>query len=132
MGNHADTFCTRLEVLDPAQAIRAIHEALMQLNAAKAGVESLDHAGAIQSLSACLNQAGHIGFGETKPALDIQGIKGINVRFFGCIDPDESDEESEISAQEFESLAGVVCYERNTIFENGVRQICLTRDSENT
>ena len=51
-------------------------------------------------------------------------IKSIDVRFF--ID-NESGEGREVSHHEFEDVEGDINYERHTIFENGVRQICLTK-----
>lgn len=53
-----------------------------------------------------------------------------NIRFFTyCID-DLADccpvEILEITEAEFLSLKGVITYERHTMFENGVNQVCLT------
>lgn len=58
----------------------------------------------------------------------------IPVRFFSYSYDDltegrEDDNELttvEVSHLTFESLKGVITYERHTIFANGVRQICLT------
>ena len=43
----------------------------------------------------------------------------INVRFFN--------DEEEIAEAEFTSLDLPISYERHTVFENGVSQICLTK-----
>ena len=62
---HTELYCRTLEILDPVKAIRAIHEALLQLQAASVDDgRVLDHTGAIASLRACLGQAGHVGFNE--------------------------------------------------------------------
>lgn len=60
---HTEKFCPSLGALDRVKAIRAIHEALIQLNAARSGrTETLDHGPAIESLTDCLRDSGHIGF----------------------------------------------------------------------
>jgi len=61
---HTEKYCKTLDRVDPVAAIRAIHEALLQLMAVqKMGVcEDLDNWPAIASLSACLKDAGHIAF----------------------------------------------------------------------
>lgn len=130
MTNTANRHCTTLEQLDPAQAVNAIHAALMQLNAAESGLENLDNSGAIAGLVECLKIAGHIGFAETPPTAPGDGIKGINVRFFCYVMDDETGPDiEEITESEFLELGGNISYERNSVFENGCRQICLTTDS---
>lgn len=64
---HTEIYCTRLDALDPVQAIRAIHEAYLQLAATMgaAAAESFDNIPAAQSLAACLKAAGHMGFDPT-------------------------------------------------------------------
>jgi hypothetical protein len=55
-------------------------------------------------------------------------IKAINVRFY-CYDTDEFTGELyiiEIDEATFAQLDGVITYERHTVFDNGVRQVCLT------
>ncbi len=60
---HTELYCQSLGSLDRTKAIRAIHEALIQLQAATADDgRARDHTGAIASLRACMVQAGHIGF----------------------------------------------------------------------
>ena len=54
----------------------------------------------------------------------------MNVRFFVWDDesknPDEQDF-AETDEAEFLEAEGVIKYERHTVFENGVSQICLTK-----
>lgn len=130
MSNTANGHCTTLEQLDPAQAINAIHAALMQLNAAESGVENLDNKDAIAGLVECLKTAGHIGFESKGPTAPGEGIKGINVRFF-CYAWDETGAPDivETTESEFLKLGGEISYERHSVFENGCHQICLTTDA---
>lgn len=59
---HTERYCKTLDNLDRVKAIRAIHEAHLQLCAAKSGrVENLDHTPALESLWECLSDAGHAG-----------------------------------------------------------------------
>jgi len=56
-------------------------------------------------------------------------MEEINVRFF-IYEENESSEELEITEVEesvFLETSGEIEYERNTIFLNGCRQICLTK-----
>jgi hypothetical protein len=53
-------------------------------------------------------------------------IKDITVRFFIS----NSVDLRETNNTKFETLEGVISYERDTVFENGVRQICLTKEIE--
>lgn len=56
----------------------------------------------------------------------------INIRFFAIVNVDDEIEEVEITMTSFEWLVGegaTISYERHTVYENGVRQICLTVDS---
>ena len=59
-----ETYCTTLSALDPAQAIRAIQQAYLQLAALTANVDCqpYDNAPAMADLAACLRAAGHMGF----------------------------------------------------------------------
>lgn len=60
------------------------------------------------------------------------GIENINVRFFVldfCEDSQEFDY-IEVDEQTFINAEGAIEYERHTIFENGVNQICLTKSEE--
>jgi len=59
-----ESFTPQLFALEPVAAIRAIHQAWLQLDAARRGVEGLDHGPALAALAACLAQAGHPAFAE--------------------------------------------------------------------
>ncbi len=52
----------------------------------------------------------------------------INVRFFlaRAYGPDIR----EVCEADFKEVEGEISYERHTVFENGVRQICLTKTVE--
>ena len=55
-----------------------------------------------------------------------------NIRFFIC-DVDLDDGTSghgitEVEEREFLDAEGVIEYERDTVFENGVDQVCLTKN----
>ena len=53
-------------------------------------------------------------------------IESINVRFFCyCMTYGEVDI-MEITETEFLGLGGKVSYKRDSVFQNGVRQVCLT------
>jgi len=52
----------------------------------------------------------------------------INVRFFMYSDDSEEWEILECSESEFLEAEGSIQYERNTMFQNGVNQICLTKN----
>jgi hypothetical protein len=67
---HTDLYCKTLDQLDRAAAIRAIHQANLQLRAAQSGVENLDHMPAIQALDEQLRIAGPPGY--SKPSDEIQ------------------------------------------------------------
>ena len=64
MTMHTETYCTTLDRLDPVAAIRAVHQAYLQLAALDrhCDVEPFDNAPALEALGACLAQAGHPGF----------------------------------------------------------------------
>ena len=47
------------------------------------------------------------------------------VRFF--VVSEDQEDISEVSEQEFLAHDGRISYERNTVFSNGVDQICLTK-----
>jgi hypothetical protein len=59
-----ENYCKTLDKLDTAKAIRAIHEAYLQLEAIDKYDNSInwDNRWAIRNLKACLKDAGHIGF----------------------------------------------------------------------
>ena len=64
-----EQYCKQLHALDPVDAIRAIHEAYLQLKAmsdSKGRVcvdgQTYDNKPALRSLRKCLQDAGHIGF----------------------------------------------------------------------
>lgn len=58
------------------------------------------------------------------------GFKNIPVRFFLVREDDEDNEIDihEVDEQEFINGQGAIEYERHTVFENGVSQICLTKN----
>lgn len=66
---HTELYCTTLDQLDRVKAVRAIHEALLQLAATSraAGDEGFDNAPAIAALGECLAQAGRVGYGGETP-----------------------------------------------------------------
>lgn len=53
-------------------------------------------------------------------------IEKIDIRFFI---PDASEEDGirEVDEKEFDETDGHIQYDRNTVFENGCRQVCLTK-----
>lgn len=53
-------------------------------------------------------------------------LPAIPVRFFIC-DAETNYEDAEVDEITFLRSAGVIGYERHTVFENGVNQICLTK-----
>jgi len=59
------------------------------------------------------------------------GINAINVRFFAYTTdtPDGGADIIEIPEADFVTLGGRITYERNTVFANGCRQICLHTDA---
>lgn len=61
---HTEAACLSLDALDRVQAIRAIHQAYLQLAATMhaANSEGFDNTPAASALVACLKAAGHIGF----------------------------------------------------------------------
>jgi hypothetical protein len=66
---------------------------------------------------------------KKKPFSPSKGMEAINVRFF-IYDETESDDDNahrEVTEGEFEEAIGDIAYQRHTVFENGVRQICLTK-----
>ncbi len=131
---HTEKYCTRLETIDPAAAIRAIHQAHIQLaaiSADKFAPGELDNAPALESLWEVLRAVGYAGaYSETDPAPGSdavgEGIKGINVRFFAHTSTEDGPDIVEITESDFLALGEAISYERNTVFANGVRQICLT------
>lgn len=63
---HTELYCTKLKDLNRTDAIRAIHQAWLQLSAHGERVEAdgvvLDNRPAILALGKCLKQAGHFAF----------------------------------------------------------------------
>jgi S-methylmethionine-dependent homocysteine/selenocysteine methylase len=61
---HTELYCDKLADVDPVKAIRAVHQAYLQLNATKdvALTESYDNKPSIAALSSILKTAGHPGF----------------------------------------------------------------------
>lgn len=59
---HTERYCQTLDNLDRTKAVRAIHQALLQLAAHERGADSLDNRQAIADLRDCLKDAGHMGF----------------------------------------------------------------------
>lgn len=57
----------------------------------------------------------------------MMGFENMNVRFFMIVD--EWTDYKEVEEAEFLEADGVIEYERNTVFENGVKQICLTKNN---
>lgn len=59
-----ETYCCTLSALDPVKAIRAIHQALIQLSALDSSVDCqhFDNGPALADLRDCMKQAGHMGF----------------------------------------------------------------------
>lgn len=55
---HTENYCDSLERLDPVAAIRAVHQAWLQMRALTS-CGHYDNAPAIEALRACLEQAGH-------------------------------------------------------------------------
>lgn len=76
--NHAAIYCKTLDALDRAEAVNALHQALMQLTAAQKGTDrlnaenrsalQLDHRPAIAEITRLLAKAGHIGFDAASAA----------------------------------------------------------------
>lgn len=65
---HTEIYCRNLEALDNVKAIRAIHEAFLQLSALGERVDgedcTYDNAPAIKALADVLADVGHIGFSK--------------------------------------------------------------------
>lgn len=57
----------------------------------------------------------------------MKGFENMPVRFF-AYDAETQDIE-EVSEADFIEAEGVITYERHTVFENGCKQICLTKNS---
>lgn len=60
---------------------------------------------------------------------ETRGIQLHRVRFFAT-NVDAFADDVEVTESEFEELGGFVSYQRHTLFNNGVSQICLTTDAE--
>lgn len=66
-------------------------------------------------------------------AITGQGFDKINIRFFIWGSDEKPDHQTdgefvETSEQEFLNAEGTIEYERHTVFANGCRQICLTKN----
>lgn len=60
----------------------------------------------------------------------MKGLNNIPVRFF-IVDYDSEEVDLiEVDEIEFITAEGNISYERNTVFNNGVNQICLTKGLE--
>tara|TARA_R110002012_G_C11186457_1_gene557785 strand:+ start:103 stop:339 length:237 start_codon:yes stop_codon:yes gene_type:complete len=66
--------------------------------------------------------------GFKSPLKHLKTMKNITVRFF-IYDYSTEDIVKEVSEKEFLNDDGIIEYERDTVFDNGVRQICLTKVS---
>ena len=55
-------------------------------------------------------------------------MENINIRFFIYDIEDNEPDQKEVNEAEFLEFDGVIDYERNTVFSNGVNQICLTKN----
>lgn len=64
---------------------------------------------------------------EADSRCEIGKIEGIPIRFFGEAIVDGCIDTVELTEQEFEEQDGAITYERHTVFQNGVSQICLTK-----
>lgn len=64
MTMHTERYCETLDSLQLIDAIRAIHQAYMQLEALRQNVliAPYDNRPAIEALEDCLIRAGHVGF----------------------------------------------------------------------
>ena len=64
---HTEMYCETLDALDPVKAIRAIHQAYLQLAALSNSVDldGYDNRPALDALAECLADAGHPGFEES-------------------------------------------------------------------
>jgi hypothetical protein len=63
MAYHSEIYCSTLGNLDPVKAIRAIHFALLQIEAGeKIGFDCLDFDGLKADLATCMRDAGHVGY----------------------------------------------------------------------
>jgi len=59
---------------------------------------------------------------------EINRLPKLNVRFFIYeLDEDNELDIIEVDEQDFLNAEGEAQYERHTVFENGVNQICLTK-----
>jgi hypothetical protein len=63
---HTEIYCGSLDRLTREEAIRAIHQAALQLTAtaSAARAEGFDNFPAIAALDRCLNAAGHPGYSQ--------------------------------------------------------------------
>lgn len=59
---HTEIYCETLENLDKVKAIRAIHQALLQLVAIETGSDDVDNFPAMLALRELMADAGHIAF----------------------------------------------------------------------
>ena len=64
--NHANTYCKTLDAMSKDEAINALHQALMQLNAIERGTENVDNKPIRAEIERLLVVAGHIGFSDAQ------------------------------------------------------------------
>lgn len=57
-----------------------------------------------------------------------KGFKNMNVRFFIYDSENAELDIIEVDETDFKCAEGHIEYKRNTVFENGVSQICLTKN----
>lgn len=71
---HTELYCTNLDDLDNVKAIRAIHQAYLQLKATKELVEEdgFDNETAMNALEKCLSEVGHKTFVSVESGADTQ------------------------------------------------------------
>ncbi len=67
--NHADLYCRSVDRLSREEAVNALHQALMQLNARERGTENLDDRPVQVEIRRLLAVAGHLGFNEAPGAI---------------------------------------------------------------
>ena len=61
---HTEAYCATPDNLDSVKALRAMHQAFLQLSAVASNcdVQPYDCAPALEALASCLRDAGHMGF----------------------------------------------------------------------
>ena len=66
---------------------------------------------------------------EAESRCEIGKLENMNVRFFIYGLVNEEIDIVEVEEREFLETSGNVEYERHTVFANGVKQICLTKNN---